>query len=230
MRELIGQIDSSNALRQSSEMILDVPEAVWPLIAVVVLVVVLALVFRRTIEDALIPRVSGIKVLGLEFSFAQNQLDEASKRPDLRRSGAMPKRGEQKAALERAREAWPLLQGAELLWVDDDPSGNRSERRMLQAFGVMIDTARTNAEARSMLGRHAYDVIISDIKRSSGDSGLALAEEVGTGPHPVPVIFYVTSLQPGTPPHAFGITNRPDHLLHYVIDVLARWRRGAARG
>ena len=118
-----------------------------------------------------------------------------------------------------------------MLWVDDDPSGNRSERRMLQAFGVMIDTVTTNDQARAMLERHHYDVVISDIKRTAGESGLAFAEQIAP-PSPLakPLIFYVTTLEPGTPPHAFAITNRPDHLLHYVIDVLARWRRDVARG
>ncbi len=207
-------------------MILDVPEAVWPLVAVVVLVVLLAFIFRRTIEEVLLPRVSGVKVLGLEVQFAKQELAQAIKHRNLPKAA-----GDQNAVLERAREAWPLLHGAEVLWVDDDPSGNRSERRMLQAFGVMIDTVSTNDQARAMLERHHYDVVISDIKRTAGESGLAFAEQIAP-PSPLakPLIFYVTTLEPGTPPHAFAITNRPDHLLHYVIDVLARWRRDVARG
>jgi CheY-like chemotaxis protein len=212
-------------------MILDVPEAVWPLVAVVVLVVLLAFIFRRTIEEVLLPRVSGVNVLGLEIQFAASQLRQASEKPDLSEKRAEPSKGDQKAALERAREAWPLLHGAEVLWVDDDPYGNRPERRMLQAFGVMIDTVTTNDQARAMLEQHDYDVVISDINREVGESGLAFAEQIAP-PSPLakPLIFYVTTLDPGTPPHAFAITNRPDHLLHYVIDVLARWRRDAARG
>lgn len=210
-------------------MILDVPDTVWPLIGVIVLVVVLAVIFRRTIEEVLIPRVSGVKVLGLEISFAAKELGEASKKPHLSNAGVKPSGGDQKAALDRAREAWPLLQGAEVLWVDDDTSGNRSERRMLQALGVMIDTVTTNRAALDMLELHRYDMVVSDIKRSDGESGLALAQEIALSRHPTPLIFYVTSLEPGTPAHAFGITNRPDDLLHYVIDVLARWRRDAAR-
>jgi|SRR6476646_1278135 len=207
-------------------MILDVPEAVWPLVAVVVLVVLLAFIFRRTIEEVLLPRVSGVKVLGLEIQFAKQELAQAIQARNLPRAA-----GDQKAVLERAREAWPLLHGAEVLWVDDDPYGNRPERRMLQAFGVMIDTVTTNDDATMMLRQHRYDVVISDIRRSAGESGLALAEQIAP-PSPLakPLIFYVTTLEPGTPPHAFAITNRPDHLLHYVIDVLARWRRGVARG
>ena len=98
-------------------MILDVPEAVWPLVAVVVLVVLLAFIFRRTIEEVLLPRVSGVKVLGLEIQFAKQELAQAIQARNLPKA-----EGDQKAVLERAREAWPLLHGAEVLWVDDEPS------------------------------------------------------------------------------------------------------------
>jgi hypothetical protein len=39
-----------------------------------------------------------------------------------------------------------------------------------------------------------------------------------------PVIFYVGVFDPGkgVPPEAFGITNRPDELLHLTIDALER--------
>jgi hypothetical protein len=73
-------------------------------------------------------------------------------------------------------------------------------------------------------------MVISDIQRSTGPSGLALAPAIATSRHPKPLIFYVRKLDPGTPKFAFGITNRPDHLLHYVVDVVARWRRDAVRG
>ena len=66
-------------------MILDVPEAVWPLVAVVVLVVLLAFIFRRTIEEVLIPRVSGVKVLGLEIQFAKQELAQAIQARNLSR-------------------------------------------------------------------------------------------------------------------------------------------------
>jgi hypothetical protein len=41
------------------------------------------------------------------------------------------------------------------------------------------------------------------------------------------VIFYLWDYKPelGTPAGAFGITKRPDKLLHLVIDALARTER-----
>jgi len=40
----------------------------------------------------------------------------------------------------------------------------------------------------------------------------------------VPVIFYIGYPDPskGVPPHAFGITHRPDELLHLIMDALER--------
>ena len=40
------------------------------------------------------------------------------------------------------------------------------------------------------------------------------------------VLFYVADLDSrrGTPPFAFGITSRPDALLHFALDVIERQR------
>ena len=212
-------------------MILAVPEAVWSLIAAIALVMALALVFRRTIEQVLIPRVSGIKVLGLEVSFAKDELDAASKKPDLAKAGVTPSKGDQNAALERARARGPCFRAPVCCGSTMTFPATVPRRRMLQAFGVMVDTVATNSAGMAMLAEHhdQYDMVISDIARRDGSSVLSLAREVALSSHPKPLIFYVTKLDPGTPEFAFGITNRPDHLLHYVVDVVARWRRGAAR-
>ena len=77
----------------------------------------------------------------------------------------------------------------------------------------------------NMLRRHQYDVVVSDINRSEGsDAGLQMVsrmKELGLYRR---TIFYVLSLQPGVPEGAFNITNRPDHLLHFIMDVLERER------
>jgi hypothetical protein len=36
-----------------------------------------------------------------------------------------------------------LFEGAEILWVDDRPSNNRNEARMLRSFGALITFAAT---------------------------------------------------------------------------------------
>lgn len=41
-----------------------------------------------------------------------------------------------------------------------------------------------------------------------------------------PVVFYVGEVDPkkGTPVYAFGLTNRPDELVHLILDILERTR------
>ena len=42
---------------------------------------------------------------------------------------------DRKTALDRANANRALLEGAEVLWVDDSPSNDRNELRMLRSFG-----------------------------------------------------------------------------------------------
>jgi CheY-like chemotaxis protein len=93
-------------------------------------------------------------------------------------------------------------------------------------MGIFVDIALSNAEAlRAIDGAQpAVDLIISDIKRSGGESGTALVESLRNLPNAPRLIFYIWDLDParGTPPGVFGITNRPDVLLDYVMDALER--------
>ena len=129
--------------------------------------------------------------------------------------------------LRRADFAAELLRGAQVLWVDDHPINNLNERQILRSYGVFIDLARSTEEALDMLQEIRYDLIISDMGRQEiKDEGLRLLEEIQRRTQPRPLIFY-TIYSPemrqrtGT---AFAITNRPDQLLHYIIDVLERER------
>ena len=80
-------------------------------------------------------------------------------------------------------------------------------------------------QAEEKLGRN-YDLVISDIGRPMGQpSGRELGSFIAGRDEPRPfLIYYVTDLKPemGTPPEALGITNRPDHLLHFVLDAVER--------
>jgi hypothetical protein len=55
-----------------------------------------------------------------------------------------------------------------------------------------------------------------------------LVREQGRAPDDrLPIIFYIGRYDPtaGTPAGAFGITNRPDQLIHLAIDALAQTLR-----
>jgi len=76
-----------------------------------------------------------------------------------------------------------------------------------------------------MLHQKKYDVIISDMARTDeDDAGLRFLIKFRKVDETTPVIFYIGTYDPklGKPIGAFGITNRPDELLHLVLDALER--------
>lgn len=134
---------------------------------------------------------------------------------------------ERTQVLRRAQFAGPILQGAQILWVDDHPGNNIHERRILRTLGIYVDLARSTEEAWELIGDTAYDLVISDIKRGSdGEAGLVFLNELRSRGATVPVIFYSMNVDAsrGAPKRSFAITERPDHLIHYIIDVLERAR------
>jgi hypothetical protein len=85
---------------------------IWPLLLLVALVA-----FRKPIRDQLLPRLPGVKAFGVELSFAQSALEEASPgKPDVTEKG-------QTAVVAGLRRDGHLLAGARMLWVDNEPSG-----------------------------------------------------------------------------------------------------------
>jgi CheY-like chemotaxis protein len=147
---------------------------------------------------------------------------------------------DRKAAIDRANAHRSVFEGAEILWVDDRPSNNRNEARMLRSFGALITFAATTDEASRALQTAAeqhqpFDIILSDISRdlpaSDPTAGLTMLRRLRNAGFQQPVIYYVGRLNPdaGVPAGAFGVTNRPDQLLQLVIDALSRVRGRATR-
>jgi CheY-like chemotaxis protein len=145
---------------------------------------------------------------------------------------------DRKAAIDRANTHRSVFEGAEILWVDDRPSNNRNEARMLRSFGALVTFAATTEEALHALQtgaeqHHPFDLILSDISRelpsSDATAGLTMLPRLRNAGFQQPVIYYVGRPYPdaGVPAGAFGVTNRPDQLLQLVIDALSRVR---ARG
>ena len=144
---------------------------------------------------------------------------------------------DRKAALDRASANRSVFEGAEILWVDDRPSNNRNEARMLRSFGALITFAATTEEALRALRTGAeqhqpFDIILSDIGRDlpapDRTAGLTMLPRQREAGFHQPVIYYIGRPHPegGVPAGAFGVTNRPDQLLQLVIDALSRVRAG----
>jgi CheY-like chemotaxis protein len=104
---------------------------------------------------------------------------------------------------------------------------------MLRSFGAWITFAATTDEALQALRTGAeqhqpFDLIISDISRElpapDPEAGVAMLTRLRAARFWQPLIYYIGQPAPdlGPPAGAFGLTNRPDQLIHLVIDALSR--------
>lgn len=131
------------------------------------------------------------------------------------------------SALRRAKLVESALEGAQILWVDDNPGNNIYERMTLKSLGISIEIALSTDEAMHMLTFQGYDAIISDMERfGRSNAGLQLLSALRANSINIPLVFYILGLdeERATPPRAFGITKYPDDLFHFILDILERRR------
>jgi hypothetical protein len=191
-----------------------VPGLLW--IAFAAAVVAL---FYRPIRDDLIPRLSTLKLPGgIELALF-DRVSSAAEKQNVTISYEDKSRIVRR--LERSSE---VLRGARILWVDDHPENNSDEAAILSTFGVSIQFATTTQKALDLLSSERFDVVISDSEREGRqDEGIRFLDETKGVPW---TILYIGDYKPelGTPRYAFGITDQPHQLLHYVLDALERQR------
>ena len=191
---------------------------------------------------ALVSRLASFEAFGVKFALSGGSaLDAAIELAE--KNPAWPVEvpaADRKAAIDRANAHRSVFEGAEILWVDDRPSNNRNEARMLRSFGALITFAATTDEASRALQTAAeqhqpFDIILSDISRDlptpDATAGLTMLPRLRNAGFHQPVIYYIGRPNPdaGVPAGAFGITNRPDQLLQLVVDALSRVRGRAMR-
>lgn len=205
------------------ELIKLIPSLLWFTLAVV-----LFIKFFRPIRYELFPKISGIKAMGIELSFITKSinaaLEFAEKNPKWKVT--IPSSAKENI-LKRAQNHLEVIKDARILWIDDVPENNINEWKMLLQLNAKIEIAKTTESALDMLKKNTYDLIISDMARNDEqDAGLKFLDKYRKDEKSVPVIFYIGIYDPklGIPPGAFGITNRPDELLHLVFDALERKR------
>lgn len=211
------------------ELIKLVPSILW-----ILLVTAILILFYRPIRDVLFPKLSGFKAMGIEISFLKDSMDAAldkAKDHDLKLAEkssqwevVVPPE-EKQIVLKRALKHQDILNGAQVLWVDDHPENNLNERKMFKQLNVEIDFAKTTDEALAILEHARYDLILSDMYRYNKPAdGLDFLKKFRKTDEKTPVIFYIGVIDPkkGVPAKAFGITNRPDELLHLVLDAVER--------
>ena len=69
-----------------------------------------------------------------DIPLARRTLDEA-----VGKQAAQVSENERTQVLRRAQFAASVLEGAQILWVDDIPSNNIYERRLFRSLGIFID-------------------------------------------------------------------------------------------
>jgi CheY-like chemotaxis protein len=180
---------------------------------------------------ALLPRISRFEALGVKVEVSQLQSALEKQAASVSSPGVVVQPGAIEAAVTRALHVQGVFQGASVLWVDDSPSNNLPFRQVLRALGAGVEPARDTTEALALASTGNFDLVISDIERvtENGIDGLKVLRDSGVV---APAIFYVLRVDRGrpAPDTALGITNRPDELLHLVIDGLerSRWSNIAA--
>ena len=204
-----------------TELVRLIPSILW-----FFLVVTLLVLFYKPIREDLLPNLRAFKAMGVEFSFVKDSIDAAlelaEKSPQWKVEVSLKDKDQ---ALRRAKKHLPVFHDAQLLWVDDRPENNLNERRMFRQLKAEIDTAKSTEEALGIVKNGRYDLVISDMARGDdATAGLEFLEQFRKVDKTTPVIFYIGlfDAEQGVPAQAFGITNRPDGLLHLALDALER--------
>jgi CheY-like chemotaxis protein len=191
--------------------------AILPQLILITIVAFALLALREPLARQILPRLSGVRVIGLEVMLTPADVRRQLDAPD--RPKAPP--GAEDRLLSRAERSAPVIRGAYVLWIDDHPEWTRRERRLMETLGIAVDPVRSTKEAAEALEAESFDLIVSDVDRENNPrAGLEMLDALG--PDRPPVIFYVGRAKPGVPAGAFGLTDRPDELLHLVIDALER--------
>ena len=192
------------------------------------LVLGLFVAFYRQIRDEVLPNISGISAAGLvELKIMRNKVSNAIKLAEKSPNWTVHiTAAQRKTIVDRASRSVELFEHSVILWVDDHPENNVNEVGMLQDLKAEVVQVTNNDAALTLFAKRNFDVVLSDISRTDDPTaGLKLAPLLREAGHAsVPVILYVGVYEParGVPPHAFGVTNRPDTMLHLVIDALER--------
>jgi CheY-like chemotaxis protein len=118
-----------------------------------------------------------------------------------------------------------LTRGTQLLLVNDVPQEMATPIKLFEEIGIIVRSAATTREALDLLAAQQFDVVVSDMARGPiQDEGIRFLKAARAASLQRLTIFTVGRYQPerGTPPYAFGITDRVDELLNLVLDAIER--------
>jgi len=203
------------------EIIKIIPDLLWVLLALVIFIY-----SYRLIKKTLLPNVTNISAFGIKINMLKESIDSIY---DIAKKDKMwdvsISELDKNIVLKRTNRNLNLFKNLSILWFDDRPDTLKNEIKMFRQLGGRIEVTTTLEKTISMLKTNNFDLMISDIDRNNGEEdGVSTLKQLYKNKTYVPTIFYIGDVNEelGIPPHAFGLTNRPDELLHLVIDVLER--------
>jgi len=80
---------------------------------------------------------------------------------------------------------------ARILWVDDHPENNHTERQYLEQKKIGVYTTKTSSDALTLLSLYRYDAIITDMGRGSDPlAGLKLMQAIREQGINTPIFLY----------------------------------------
>jgi CheY-like chemotaxis protein len=127
----------------------------------------------------------------------------------------------------RAARIENIIRDASVLLVNDNPGEMWHVVNILSSLGIKLQVENCSEDALRALANDYYHVVISDMQRGTvEDEGIKFLKKMRDQGILVPVIFTVGRFNPerGTPPFAFGITNKVDECLNLLFDALERTR------
>ena len=203
------------------EIIQIIPNILWILLAFIVFIF-----SYRLLKKYIIPNMKSISAYGIEIQLLRTTINSIIEIADKHEEWKVSISEKEKTnIINRVQKHFYLFQNISILWFDDNPNTFMNEVKMFHQLGIKIDIVVSLEEALKQLKVNKYNLIISDIKREQSTmNGINTLNKIIESGYNIPTIFYIGSysIEKGTPPHAFGITNRPDELLHLTIDILDR--------
>jgi CheY-like chemotaxis protein len=206
----------SEANGQLSDLLLDssfwnaISQLAWPLVVLVV-----ALFFRKIVVQLFGKETLSIKVAGMELSVRDAAQKTGHDVSDLQERLAVL---EKNLSVNSAKtSSLSIESSASILWVDDFPSNNAFLIEKLEADGVRIRKELTTDSGIGALASDEFDLIISDLGRIENGSnnpfaGLDFARAVRAAGHKHPLLIFAGQR---------GVENR-DRLLKAGVTQVTR--------
>ncbi|WP_051812312.1 response regulator [Kitasatospora sp. MBT63] len=203
---------------ENANLILDyLKDLIWPALILFVLVI------YRSHIGALIPRIKSLTTPAGSIEFAEEArslLDQASAATNV----VVPMHI-RRAVIRRLEYAAEIIAGGKLLWVDDRPENNTALIELFRSVGMKVDTALSTSAAPTHLHRGPYDIILTDIGRAGDQqAGITMLRDLDQHGVDTPVVLYTLGFDDARaiPRRVFAVTEVPDELVHYVIDLMER--------